>query len=661
MANPETHPVERDTDERRGISRRAVLLGLLLVPVNVWWLTLTEVRYNILDSSSLPLFITPIFLLLVLVAGNALWRRLAPRYAFQQEELLTAYLMAVVSTAIAGRDMLQNFFAFITYPVYAAMTREKGWQDLFVRDLPPPLFITDKAALNAWYQGNALFPQSLEFLPHWIVPLALWGVFFLVLVFLFGCISTIFRKRWTESERLAFPIIQLPLAMTEARSGFWTNPRMWVGFGIAFTIGLLNGFHELYPSVPNAPWIKVSDLGPFFTIAPWDAIGRWGMQATLYPFAIGLAYFIPLELGFSCWFSYLLIRGYYVFGRVTGLEGGAAMQGWPYMSDICLGAWLGLAGAILWSSRRYLTATFDAAFDRSERGKQLREEDPVEARRWRAAYLGLLGGMVFLLVWSSLIGVAPLVAIGFFLVLFAISLTITRIRAEFGVPHEMAYGRPVDVLVNFFGTNTLGRDNLIGMQTMYWFTRSHRNHPMPVFLEAFKMAEGREMPLRRLIGALALAGIVAVAATFAANYLLIYEAGAGSKAEGYNTDIGRRGFTALSRYLADGQRVGDMPLWFFFGGLVVVGLLAFLQSTFVWWPLHPAGLALATASAMNYFWLPVLVAWSAKLLIIRYGGMNAHKTAIAFFLGLVLGDYTIGALWSLLGLLLGQPTYRIFV
>ena len=64
---------------------------------------------------------------------------------------------------------------------------------------------------------------------------------------------------------------------------------------------------------------------------------------------------------------------------------------------------------------------------------------------------------------------------------------------------------------------------------------------------------------------------------------------------------------------------------------------------------------------MNYFWLCVFVAWLSKLCVIRYGGMNAHKQAIPFFLGLILGDYTIGALWSLLGLYLGVPAYKIYI
>jgi hypothetical protein len=119
---------------RRGVSLRAVVLGLLLAGLNALWVTMVEVRYYILDGSSLPLFITPIFLLFVLVGANAILRRVSPRLALSQPEMLVAYLMAVVSNTFAGHDMLQNMFGSITHPYHFA-TPENGWQELFLRRL----------------------------------------------------------------------------------------------------------------------------------------------------------------------------------------------------------------------------------------------------------------------------------------------------------------------------------------------------------------------------------------------------------------------------------------------------------------------------------------------------------------------------------------------
>ena len=38
---------------------RVLLLGLILIPINVFWTIVIEVRWYTLDGTSLPLFITP--------------------------------------------------------------------------------------------------------------------------------------------------------------------------------------------------------------------------------------------------------------------------------------------------------------------------------------------------------------------------------------------------------------------------------------------------------------------------------------------------------------------------------------------------------------------------------------------------------------------------
>jgi hypothetical protein len=640
-----------------GISPRAVLTGAILAALNAIWVTYVEVRYYMLDGSSLPLFITPIFLLLFLLGLNAPLHKYAPRYAFRQEELLVAYLMAVISNTFAGHDMLQNFFGQLTHAHYF-VTQNETWKDQFVTKLPSGVFVTNNDALTAWYRGNISPKQAMAFLPYWTGPLLLWGAFFLTLCANFFCVTLLVRRAWTENERLAFPVIQLPLAMTDPQGAFFRQPLMWTGFGIAFLIGLLNGIHELYPQVPSIAWIKLYDVGQYFTAQPFEAIRTYGMQTSLYPFAIGLAYFIPLDLAFSCWFSYLLARVFFVFGRATGLDGPSAAQGWPFLKEISSGAWVGVAAAILWANRRFLTQSFDAATSKYPADAIGR----TEARRDRFAWGGLVITGALLFLWSMFImHLSPLVFIGFFGILLALSLAITRVRAEFGTPHEIVFVKPADTLVTLFGTRALGDTNLIGMQSMYWFNRGYRCHPIPNVLEGFKMGENRNMPFARLIGMFVIAGLVALVATYAANYFITYEAGAAGKSAGYKRWVGNEAYTQLSSWISAGQQPGSSNLWYFVGGLAVVASLAYLRSAFLWFPLHPAGFALGVSYAMNYFWACVFIAWLIKLLVIRYGGMTLHRRVIPFFLGLILGDYTVGALWSLLGLALGQPTYKIYI
>jgi hypothetical protein len=270
---------------------------------------------------------------------------------------------------------------------------------------------------------------------------------------------------------------------------------------------------------------------------------------------------------------------------------------------------------------------------------------------------------VLLLCWAYfLMGISIPVAFAFYGILFALSLAITRVRAEFGTPHEIYLVKPSETLVTLFGTRTLGESNLIGMQSMFWFNRGYRCHPIPNFLEGFKMTEGRSLRWTSLIGVYAIAAVVSLLATYAANYFVTYEAGAAGKAsQGYKAWVGVEAYAPLNSWLTLGQSAGAVNLWFFLGGLATVAGLAILRLVFVGWPLHPAGFALGISYAMNYFWLCVLVAWVAKFLMIRYGGMNAHRRAIPFFLGLIIGDYVVGALWSLVAIALEQPTYKIFL
>ena len=60
----------------------------------------------------------------------------------------------------------------------------------------------------------------------------------------------------------------------------------------------------------------------------------------------------------------------------------------------------------------------------------------------------------------------------------------------------------------------------------------------------------------------------------------------------------------------------------------------------------------------TYIWFPVFISWLLKSVILKYGGIRTHRNTIPFFLGLILGDFIIGAMWGLLGLATGMPTYR---
>ena len=70
---------------------------------------------------------------------------------------------------------------------------------------------------------------------------------------------------------------------------------MWLGFGIAAAISILNLLNSIYPAVPYLP-VKRQNIHQYFTGRPWNAMG--GVRLSFYPFAIGISFLIPLDLLF---------------------------------------------------------------------------------------------------------------------------------------------------------------------------------------------------------------------------------------------------------------------------------------------------------------------------------------------------------------------------
>ena len=230
--------------KRFTVTLRSLLFGVLLIPINVYWVTLVEVKYYSMDGSCLPLFIEPVFILFVVTCLNFILKWLTPRSALNQAELLIIYIMLVVSMTFAGHDTFQNLFGQISHAFWFA-TPENEWEQLFFRYIPAWLTVADKPVLEGDYNGDSSVYNERNFLP-WVEPLLLWGAFFIALVIMMLCLNTLIRRRWTEHEKLAYPIIQLPLGMTErGGSALFRSKIMWIGFGLAAIIDIINGLNVL--------------------------------------------------------------------------------------------------------------------------------------------------------------------------------------------------------------------------------------------------------------------------------------------------------------------------------------------------------------------------------------------------------------------------------
>lgn len=661
---PSENPEGVETSAKlRGITWRSLLIGLLLVIPNAYWITVVEVRWYTLDGTSLPLFITPIFFLFWLALLNIgvrrLMPRLAPRLTLSQAELLTVYMVLVVGTLVAGHDMFQNLFGAIGHADRFA-TPENRWKTIFFPFLPSFWLVRDPDVLKAYYLGN-VDPYDPRYWGPFVGPLAWWSLFIGTLIGICLCINILLRTQWSDHERLSFPIVQLPVAMTEedgkgiVPGGLFRSRMMWIGFALAAVVDTLNGMHYIYPSLPYLAMVKQYDLGQFITARPWNAMG--GTNMSLYPFAIGLAFFVPLDLSFSCWFFFVARKMFQVFGAVTGMDGPGS-QGFPYFEQQASGAWLAWGLTIAWALRGQIGRCWRMAFNKTPLAGP---EEQTLARQYRGAFIGIGVGALILAWFSWRIGLTPWVAILFFGIYFLLAVTLTRVRAELGTPHEIYFVNPRLILVTLFGSAAIGPQALTAMSVMYWFNRGYRCHPMPNQLEAMKLGETAKIKQSAILWMLAIAFVWGTLAAYWANLHVTFAEGAASKAVGFKTWVGNESYDRLSGWLQTPQKVNPTQMLYVGIGFLMVVFMRLMRGNFLWWPFHPAGYALSVSFAMDYFWFCFFVAWVAKALIIRFGGMKAHNSAVPFFLGLILGDYIVGSLWSIYGPLQHLQNYKIYI
>ncbi len=89
-------------------------------------------------------------------------------------------------------------------------------------------------------------------------------------------------------------------------------------------------------------------------------------------------------------------------------------------------------------------------------------------------------------------------------------------------------------------------------------------------------------------------------------------------------------------------------------------VLTWLRQRFLWWPLHPLGYPMASTFAMRNMWFSVLVAWAAKSLVLRYGGVPVYERSRPFFLGLILGDFFNIAFWLVVEAFTGVQDHFLY-
>ncbi|GIX07816.1 MAG: hypothetical protein KatS3mg115_2219 [Candidatus Poribacteria bacterium] len=635
------------------IRPRAWIAAVLCSILIAFWTQHSELVIDSPSFNSIHPSVAGFFAVIVLtLLVNPILRGIRPSWGLSQRETLLVYSVMIVVGPIVSIGGVHFLLPTLIAPFYYA-TPENEYQELFHSYIPSWFGPKDPTTIRQFYEGSEGMGVPWEL---WWQALILWSLFLLAVYGLFLSLNVILRRQWVDREKLTFPLVQLPLEMTQepppngAISAFFKNGWMWLGFAIPLVLHGINGTHTYIPTFPQIRYKHIS-LRPYFSEPPWDQIGQF--EIGLYPSVIGFSYILTLEISFSVAFFYLFSKFQQVFGAAMGWVGrsGGTLSQFPFVEEQGGGAFLAIAIASLIMASRHLR----------EIGRSLLRPELWREESW--AVVGLIGSLAFLVGWSLAAGVAFWVAIVFFVIfgLFAIALTRMRVQAGLGAVHGPLTVQ--DLLVLSVGSSRLGPRNLTILAHYFFMTGEMRGvmSVMPSQLEGFRLAEYVGIPRRKVIAAVLIGSVVGLALAHVAALRTIYHYGGNVLNNWRVRDMPHRPFQDLRLWLTFPRDPDWMGMSFVGVGALITLTLTYLRLKFLWWPFHPIGYAAAyTGRTIHWVWFPILLGCVFKFIALRHGGPRTYRQMLPFFLGLILGDFFMGGFWGVIGLSSSQPGYLFF-
>jgi hypothetical protein len=477
----------------------------------------------------------------------------------------------------------------------------------------------------------------ITLLDAWTMPMFWWLSFIWTLYFVCFCMVVILRKQWVERERLAYPLMEIPLALVTDSDdpssrvpAILRNKVFWIGAAIPLFIvfwNIIGFFFHFFPKIEWAHPIQIAHGFPTINIRFYFPV-------------VGFMYFANLNVTFSIWLFYLLLlleEGLFNRFGVGVTEADNFVWGLPSTSWQCWGAFVVLVLWGLWMARDHIKDVFRKAWD-----PNLPIDDSRELMSYRAAVVGLVVGIAYMLTWLNKAGMEPSVAIFFLGGVLIAYLGITRLVVQAGVFYLTTPIVSQAMTMMTFGTSSISSSGLAALGLCYSFFGDVQSIFMPAAAHAARLHDTMRMSRRGLCMAIVLALLVGFAVTIIYVISMAYEQGASNFNSWFfrvSSGAGVRSFDDVMAKIKTPADFHAQKLGFFSIGAVAMALLTFMQYRFPWWPIHPVGLAISAIWMVRNQAPAIFVAWAAKSLIMRFGGIELYRKASPFFIGLILGHF----------------------
>lgn len=635
-----------------------IVICVVVCGVVCWGVEVANLQLGVLQF---PPPAIGVLLLLVLVNRVLGVVRRGEKLRLGRGEIAGIYIMVMLATMITSRglyDLLIPGLVGINY--YAHPANE--WAQTFYPHMPEHLVPWDPAdesvqpVTRAFYEGTGSWDGWLEYLPQWLGPLGFWLALAVLLLGAYYCLAAILRKQWVDSERLSFPLVQLPLELIRDGAGdtpgggFLGKPLTWYGFALPVVVFTLTGLHQFYPQVPALP-TRGYTVNQWLSSRPWSAMYFTPIYLSFA--AIGFFYFIPTQLLASLAVFFIFIRGQDVLLDAFGLP----MKNMPlypcrfHVGYQVMGGYCLLAGYwayVAWPHLR-MVGRRAVGLEKGDDGEELM---PYPWALW-----GLAACFAGIMVWSVAAGLSLwYAALEFGALIFVLALVMTRSTAEAGLPMTEISFRPMNLFELFSPMHNIGKRNLTVLGFLdAIFIRDQRGLALTAYLDGSKLGDGLGMKRRSLLWICGVAIVVSLLAGGIFQLMVPYNLGGVTLYPPNYAQYPIWEFVAHQPAVNGQVTYERMGLMWFGVGAAVTALTAWARTRYSWWPLSALAYTVSGSWTLIVFWLSICIAWLLKTVIFRYGGMKTFVRARPFFLGMILGEFTAILGWSVVAFVTREP------
>lgn len=622
----------------RSVRLRAFLVGLLWLPI-VSYATTNAGVSNIFSllASSMGAFI-------VTVAINAALGKARKQAPLNPADLIVVFIMVSV---IAGISAEWTTVAHSSVHGLALHAKTNPLiKDTILPNMPDWLVIKDRAPVEDMLGGSRGLDYVFEKLPLFLPKYLGWAAIFTLICGSMLCLNSLMRGAWAGTEKLPYPLIQLPVEMAQGR--MFKSRAMWIAFGVMFAIDLLNGLNYLYPNLPSIPVKQFIDLQTLFKDPPLSNMGEFPIA--IFPFMAAIAFFMPNDLTFSLILFFLLRKMTHVLVAMNGIpqstfSGTAIIPGPPYWDEQTWGATIAMFLSAMYFGRHYLKKVW------SDIRTGARADDGGIAHRW--AMVGLVACFSGLVALGASAGLPIHWLILYFALMLIFASVLSRLRAQLGPPtHEFAFFGPNAFMYRFFGNNWFTDKAAVMLSSVFViFNRIHRTAPMPTQLESIKMSKDLRINQKQIFWIIGGVTVIGVIFAYYFRTALAYRT-----LQPYASAEGEAYLRALQGNPHGPETTGMLMTGF---GFAFVLVLDFVRLRMPGFPIHPAGYLLSMNYGVDYYWFGLLIALLIKIFVTRYHGLSGYAKLRDVALGILLAEYAAELLWMTIALTTHQSTYTI--